>query len=69
MNRTVNIITTLNTEKTKTLCLSVSASLCLHNREDKTKSVEKLKSVEKKLFADTNKNQYSLFNTLLPMYI
>jgi hypothetical protein len=63
MNNKLIMNRMLNKENKKTLCLCASASLCLHNRE------EKKKFVDKKLFADTNKNQYSLFNTLLPMEI
>jgi hypothetical protein len=63
MNNKLIMNRMLNKENKKTLCLCASVSLCLHNREDKKKFVDK------KLFADTNKNQYSLFNTLLPMEI
>jgi hypothetical protein len=64
----------LNKENKKTLCLCASVSLCLHNREDKAKSVEKtnfLKFVKtmKTNFVENNKISIHPLKPLLPMEI
>jgi hypothetical protein len=65
----------LNKENKKTLCLCASVSLCLHNREDKTKSVEEIKTVKfvetMKFvkFVDDNKISIHPLKPFLPMAV